>query len=441
LGYQSGGSISIGEGDAYAGRRQGEQGSSEGVREAQVLGEGGVFHDADEGEEGWYGSHEEEEEEERRVAAQEEAIALAAAAAEEASLSAVISDGRASAKVRLDQRAAEMKRQKEAILSGKQALVGGGRDSAGPGSVLSPHTPHTPHTPGAAAAAAAEGGGSPVLGTIVVASLEKPFGIRFFQGGGKRLIVDDVQGAEALRCGVYRGDILEDIDGRDVRREKPSRLLKELQAVSETVVVRMRFRRPGIGGIGGEGQSGTEQHLIGGYASPAAGMDWMSPPHCLPHCLPSPLSRGRREHRVPYPRHFGWLEKKGTVFWNMRYFVLADNGLAYYDCEQEPDLEPIIPGGDKGPGTKPRGVVPLEGCDFSLRGGVLCIGVRKGEPGGFLERARHGNAMTGSIRLWHRDGPALEAWYHTLKKSTEIHQQRLLFNQARRDLPGGTPPK
>ena len=46
---------------------------------------------------------------------------------------------------------------------------------------------------------------------------------------------------------------------------------------------------------------------------------------------------------------------------------------------------------------------------------------------------RHGT-LTGTIKLWHRDPEAIEGWYHALKKSIEVHEQRLLLKAAKREL-------
>ena len=112
------------------------------------------------------------------------------------------------------------------------------------------------------------------------------------------------------------------------------------------------------------------------------------------------------------------------MFWNLRHFHLEEHTLAYYDEEQ-----PLAGNG----AVTPRGVIALEGCELSLSGGILYLAVRAQKGGGFIDRARHGT-LTGTIKLWHRDPEAIEGWYHALKKSIEVHEQRLLLKAAKREL-------
>ena len=139
-------------------------------------------------------------------------------------------------------------------------------------------------------------------------------------------MVDDVQGADAVAAGITRGDVLEHVDGKDIKHERPATVLKRLKNLKEHTPVELIFRRPGLGGpIGGD--------VLQKHSGPIS--DWMSV-----------TQRAGGE----FPTMQGWLEKKGTVFWNMRYFVLKDHSLTYYS--KEPQAGQTCP---------PRDVISLEG--------------------------------------------------------------------------------
>jgi len=71
---------------------------------------------------------------------------------------------------------------------------------------------------------------------------------------------------------------------------------------------------------------------------------------------------GNADEHFPFPEFCGWLEKKGMMFWNMRYFVLKDHKLSYYNEIVKTDYD--------GPS---RATVALDGATLSFAAGVLKI--------------------------------------------------------------------
>jgi len=288
--------------------------------------------------------------------------------------SPAVEEAKAAAQMRLAARTADLAWHKVRIMNGDGVTEGSPEKSAGEN-----------REP--------EGG---LLGTRIAADIRKPFGIRFFpSNSGRTLIVDDVQGVRALEAGIDQGDILESLNGEDVTRLKSSAVLKQLKALADHAVVAMIFRRPGIGGT-----------------------------PVKPRTPPKMSQKERRN--IEYPVRCGWLEKKGTLFWNMRYVILEEHSLAYYSEEIKPGLH-----------ATPRGVLPLDGATFSLDNEVLSIQVRTNKVGmNVLDRARHGSP-SGMVRLWHRDPSMMILWFEALKLSQEAHSQRALLKEVR-SLPSPT---
>ena len=114
------------------------------------------------------------------------------------------------------------------------------------------------------------------------------------------------------------------------------------------------------------------------------------------------ISRSLPPPERKLPKLEGWLEKKGQVFWNMRYFVLEDNVLRYFD-------KAIIPGAAE---QQPHAVIDLEGCEVTLQSGILTV---KTGTGGMLGAP--------SFRMKHRDTSSITQWHTTIALSQEIFDE------------------
>jgi len=256
------------------------------------------------------------------------------------------------------------------------------------------------------------------LGMQIQATLLKPFGIRFYKNDGRKLMVDNVQGADALACGIQPGDILEAVNRTDVTSHHPSAILKMIKELPSDTPVDMTFRRPGVSeapssGLTAGGSRRSVGHEFLGVGPAGAG---------LPGGMPGMGSIASQRFTAPqvavedFPEMSGWLEKKGNMFWNMRYFVLRDHVLSYYGEEVKDSQAPPVA----------RGTINLKGARITSNGGVLKIDPAQQVSMAYIDRVRYGN----SIRLWHRDKTSVASWYKILCKSVEVDSQRDLLQQA-----------
>jgi len=114
----------------------------------------------------------------------------------------------------------------------------------------------------------------------------------------------------------------------------------------------------------------------------------------------------------------GWLEKKGKVFWNMRYFHLTGNVLRYFE-------KALLANGPQKPkqDLEPHAVIELEGCQIELESGILTV--KTGSGGGMLGSP--------SFRMKHRDPTAIQEWHTTIKLSQEIWEEGKALGNRYRD--------
>ena len=121
--------------------------------------------------------------------------------------------------------------------------------------------------------------------------------------------------------------------------------------------------------------------------------------------------QGQLARKVPlpkYPKMEGWLEKRGQVFWNMRYFQLKKNVLIYH-------AQALVKGA---PVPPPNGVVHLDTAVISLSGDVLSIKTPVTPQTHFLSKLKGDHVY----RVKHRDIGTLQTWHATVIASQEVHR-------------------
>ena len=329
-----------------------------------------------------------------------------------------------------------------------------------------------------------------------------------------------LQGEAAQASGLQKGDILECVNGANITAQHPSTSLKMLKELPNDALVAMVFRRPGMGATGATGATGgkgagppngapstvstphrgaIQEEMRGhGMASAQAQManatvegsmadieGSMAGPVGGPVGAPPGVvfegstlhepsngpAQGAKAACATYPGLVGWMEKKGNVFWNMRYFSLKEHVLTYYDDEACSIARAIVPlEGKTGPAScmpnrhstlphAPSGLLAaccqvcchtcchtchvfcathnmglhyrVSGAYVSITNNILKIDITNQRLGmGIFDRARFGNCL----RIWHRESQQVQLWFDVITESIKVFLSEHLFIFSCRDL-------